>query len=171
MSIISPSNFKGERSIAQVEQQQVSQNVQWFIDKYEPIFLKKLLGDTLYKEFVDGLNEDQILPKWTDLRDGTDLKAMLIDFVYYYYQNNNLTNTGGVGESKIKSDNAIAASPYPKMINAWNEMVNMARLFDLSTDTYPNWNRFYWRKDIDCFVYCHRKCVPDIYEYKNQLGL
>lgn len=145
MSIISPTDFKGERVIAQVENVTVRANVQWFIDKYEPKFLKELLGLDLFTEFEAGLLLDPIPDKWIALRDETDLKQMLVNYIYYWYQRNNATNTGGIGEVKPKSDNAVSISPARKMATSWNEMAEMARLFDLDTATYPQWHRVFWR--------------------------
>lgn len=179
MSIITPIDFKGERVIGQVENATVRANVQWFIDKYEPDFLKKLLGLTLYQEFITGLTPvpvepptipptyEPIDPKWLSLRDETDLKQMLIDYVYYWYQRNNATNTGGVGEVKPKADNANSVSPAQKMVTAWNEMAEMARLFDLDTATYPNWHRVYWR---NWFFGCNWH-LPEIYRNINTMNI
>lgn len=177
MSIITPIDFKGEALIAQIEQ--VFDEVQSFIDKYEPKFLKELLGLTLYQEFIDGITPVEILPptvpptyepidpKWVSLRDETELKSMIVGYVYWFYQANNITSTVGTGEGKLRKDNAAAASPLQKMVYNWNEMVKNARLFDLSTDTYPDWKRVYWR-DWYCGCNWH---LPEIYVYKNQLGL
>lgn len=167
MSIIVPSDFKGENTIAQVGGTVggVSSTVQWYIDKYEPKFLKELLGTDLYNEFIAGLQEDPIPEKWVELRDETDLKQMIIDYVYYYYMQNQATSTAGMSEVKGKTDNATPVNNVTKMIRAWNEMVEMARLFDLSTETYPSWNRVYWR-------HWWRGCgwhLPEIYEFKNSL--
>lgn len=167
MSIIAPIDFKGERAIPQLEEKHNRDNVQWFIDKYEPKFLKELLGATLYSEFVAGLQADPIDPKWIELRDQTDLKTMLIDYVYYWYLRNWATITAGVGEVKGKSDNATQVSPAQKMVTSWNEMATLARFFDLDTTTYPSWNRVYWRSwHVGC-----RWHLPEIYRDINTMNI
>lgn len=167
MSIIVPSDFKGENTIAQIGGTVggVDNTVQGFIDKYEKKFLKELLGTELYEEFVAGLLVQPIDVKWTDLRDTTDLKQMIIDYVYYWYMQNQATSTAGMSEVKGKTDNATPVNNVTKMIRSWNEMVEAARLFDLSTDTYPTWNRVYWR---DWYCGCNWK-LPEIYNFKNSL--
>lgn len=150
-TIVSPNDFKGERTIAQIGSTVggVSNTVQGFIDKYEPKFLKELLGDTLAKEFTEGLAVtpvEDIDPKWIALRDETDLKQMIIDYVYFFYTRNLTTSSAGMGEVKGKTDNATAVNAVNKTESAWNEMAIMARLFDLSTETYPDFKRVYWRR-------------------------
>lgn len=167
MSIIAPIDFKGERTIPQLEQSHVRDNVQWFIDKYEPKFLTELLGATLYGEFKTGLTQQPIDPKWLSLRDETDLKSMIVDYVYYWYIRNWVTITAGVGEVKGKSDNATQVSSADKMVSSWNEMAKMARLFDLNTETYPNWHRVYWR---NWYFGCHWH-LPDIYRDINSMNI
>lgn len=156
MSIIVPNDFKGENTIAQVNGSVggVNSTLQGFIDKYEPKFLRELLGTVLANEFVAGLQEDPIPQKWIELRDETDLKPMLIDYVYYWYIRNEVTSTAGMGEVKGKTDNATRTSSSDKMCRAWNEMYMMARFFDLSTDIYPNFTRQYWRNYYNWFYGC-----------------
>lgn len=167
MSIITPTDFKGQALIAQIEQQDVFDEVQLFIDDYEPIFLKELLGLPLYQQFVDGLAQDPIDPKWISLRDETDIKSMLVFYIYWFYQENNITSTVGTGEGKLKKDNATPANPVQKMVRNWNEMVNQVRIFDLDTTTYPDWHRVYWR-NWWCGCNWH---LPEIYKFKNTLGI
>jgi len=170
MSIVIPSDFKGENTIAQVPANVggVSTTVQDFINKYEKKFLLELLGATLYAEFIAGLalpDIDPLKAKWVALRDETDLKPMIIDYVYYYYMLNQATSTAGIGEVKGKTDNATPVNNMAKMVRSWNEMVGMARLFDLSTTDYPDWNRVYWRHWwFGCGWH-----ISEIYQFKNTL--
>lgn len=167
MSIIVPSDFKGENLIAQVASNvgSVDVTVQSFINKYEKKFLIELLGTELYAEFIAGLEVDPIDPIWTSLRDETDIKPMLIDYIYYWYMVNQATSTAGMSEVKGKTDNATPVNNMAKMVRGWNEMVEMARLFDLSTDDYPDWQRVYWRNWYDGCCW-H---LADIYRFKNTL--
>lgn len=179
MSIIAPTDFKAENTIAQIETLPVRNLVQSFIDKYEPKFLKELLGLTLYQEFITGLTPVPVDPptdpptyepidlKWIALRDETDLKAMIVDYVYVYYLRNVTTSTTGTSEVKAKNNNSTPVNSIDKQVRAWNEMVNMARLFDLSTETYPNWHRVYWRN----WWYGCNWHLPEIYKYDNSLGI
>lgn len=55
MSIVALSDFKGEIVIAQATVSPVNENVQWFIDKYEPKYLRELLGSDFAALFIAGL--------------------------------------------------------------------------------------------------------------------
>lgn len=54
--LIDKSYFVGDLDIPNTGDLPVSERVTWFIQKYEPMFLEKLLGYPLYKVFVAGLN-------------------------------------------------------------------------------------------------------------------
>lgn len=151
-TIITPFDFIGENAIAQVQiVTAVEENLQWFINKYEPKFLKILLGDDLYQEFITGL---AVLPtpdqKWLDLRDNTDIKPMLIDYIYYWYTKNDVTHTTGTAEVMAKNENSTITNRADKMARAWNEMVSMAMPFTVDKTIYPSYvepakhHDFYW---------------------------
>lgn len=55
MSFIDASYFVGELEIPNTADQPVTERIDWFIQKYEPIFLQHLLGYPLYKAFVQGV--------------------------------------------------------------------------------------------------------------------
>lgn len=162
-SIIQPSDFKGENLIPDMNI--VAQNVQSFIDKYEPIFLRKLLGAELYTAYVADPSE----VRFTDLL--PYVKLAIVDYVYWQYQQFQNTQTFGAGEGKSQKQNATNASVYPKMVRAWNEMVDYNRetnkyLKD-NAATYPEYTivvPMYWE-------YWHECDRPEIYRYKNSLGL
>lgn len=56
MSFIDTSYFVGELNIPNTDQAAVLQRLTWFIAKYEPEFLRKLMGYPLYKAFLAGIN-------------------------------------------------------------------------------------------------------------------
>lgn len=70
MSFINASYFFGNLQVAQLNHKSVTDNLQWFIDYYEPEFLSKTLGVELADAFIAGLSEDPIDSKWLFLRDG-----------------------------------------------------------------------------------------------------
>jgi len=170
MSIITYTDFKGEQNVAGTENIGTRENLQTFIDKYEPKFLDILLGSVLYQEFVSGLavvEPETILPKWIALRDEFGLKEMLVCYVYYWYTQNNTTLTAGTGEVKPNNENSVAAQSWDKQVKAWNEMASMTRLFDLDTEVYPEFVRTWWRN----YDYWHYGCpVNEIFYFKNTLN-
>jgi hypothetical protein len=168
MSIIVPNDYSGgEQAIAQLSNSGVRENVQAFIDEYEPIFLKELLGTALANEFIAGLAVEPIDPKWLSLRDETDLKPALKSYIYFYYMENLTTTTAGTSEVKTANENSNPASNWDKNVKAWNKMVKITRVFDLSTDDYPDYVRPYW----GFYSYWWPQCpIKEIYYYKNSLN-
>ena len=257
MSIITIADFKGERNIAGTENSGTRENLQFFIDKYEPKFLKKLLGSALANEFIAGItlvnldevglttvsptftgadidangevqvytenfnfkrllsvhvNGEQItgsgynilngkvnglggfygttvpikftfvssnapigdeviavpgdiLPKWLYILNDTDLKPMLVDYIYYWYIRNEVTLTATIGEVSSKGENSVRASSVDKQVSSWNEMVEMARAFDLDVAIYPDFVKG-WAK----YLWCHSE-RSDIFYPINSLNI
>ena len=130
-------------------------NLMNFILKYEKEFLKRLLGDDFYDEFVAGVEAEE--SKWTDLYDqiyttetqtiGDDSYTLYIspsaNYVYYHYMRNNQSVTMFSGEAKAKFENAEAASNLSKMVQAYNKMVDMIddlwEWLDDNIATYTTW--------------------------------
>lgn len=179
MSIITPADFKAQNAIAQRELPHVAALIQEFIDKYEPMFLKKLLGLTLYDQFVTGLIPIPVEPPtdpvtyepipeiWLALRDDMDLKPMIVNYVYFWYMENANTSTTGSSEVKAKNENSVPVSNWDKRVRAWNEMAALVRLFDLSTVDYPDYVRPYWARYSCWFKNCG---IDEIFYYKNTLN-
>lgn len=76
---------------------------------------------------------------------GTGLikRSAIANYVYCTYQRAQATLTGGVGEGKPVSQNAIAASPGYKIHTAWNDMVRMnmemVSFMYAGRDIYTEW--------------------------------
>lgn len=170
MSIITPSIFIAEIAIPQKDNYFMNGgNLQEFIDKYEKRFMIELFGVTFYNEIIAGLGEDPVPEKWQQLVNETDLKEMIANYVYYYWKRDETTQSAGTSEVKTKTDNATSVNSIDKQVRAWNEMVRMVRLFDLSTVTYPNFVRRYWRR-YDWSYWFEGCGLPEIYFYINSLG-
>lgn len=169
MTILKPSDFNGgEQAIADLSNEGARQNLQVFIDEYEIVFLRELLGLSLANEFYAGLQEDPIDQKWIDLRDTTDIKSMLKCYVYYWFIRNKITLTTGTGEVKPANENSYVTSAGEKLTRAWNKMSRNARLFDLSLTDYPTYYRPYWRCYYSWFYGCG---VSEIYYPINTMNI
>lgn len=112
------------------------------ITRYEPVVLKRLLGYELWKlveAYDSGSPQQRILDlvegkeytvdyngrtqtiKWNGLIN--DEKVSLIAFyVYFWWQKNNYTTTGNLGESINKVEDSIRVSPNQKMGSSWVEL-------------------------------------------------
>ena len=70
-------------------------------------------------------------------------RSMIANYVYYHWMLNEASQTGMVGESQVKTENATRTSPEDKMVYAWNEMVDKAHglqcWLDKNKETYPEW--------------------------------
>lgn len=150
----------GEVYVGQIDSADVRANLAWFRVKYEKDYLLKVLGKTLYDSFMAGLSADPIITKWATLK--TKVTPALVCYIYYYYQENEITNTVGAGEAKPAIKNAMLASANGKMVRAWNEMVNetcdLIEWLDDNVADYPHPDQY--RCDYDILT-----------EYMNQFNL
>lgn len=130
MQLIDVSYFVGEIFISGLENTvaQTGSQILGFIKKYEAKYLKELLGETLYSEFVAGMSAEPIEQKWVDLadklRDAETKESPIANYVYYWWKRNEVTDSVGIGEVKPQAENASPASAVHKMVRAWNEMVD-----------------------------------------------
>jgi hypothetical protein len=151
-----------------------------YIEKYEPKFIKDLLGNDLYIAYLSDPEAERFVNLIPYLR------PAIVDYVFYYYIEDNGGNMlfgSGVGNSK--KQNAVTSSPWPLMVKAWNEMVDYNKetnkfLDDNKTD-YPEyktplpswyfWNGFYPLFDWNWYSWYGCHLIPGIYKLKNGLGL
>lgn len=108
-------------------------------------FLNLLLGNDLYLQLIqwyavnpaDTTNNFYYLlngksfsyygrnTNWIGLTNSVLKLSPLANYVYYYKQAANTTQTTSPGEAKVKSQNADSASAIVKMCEAWNKMAEM----------------------------------------------
>ncbi|MDR1340827.1 MAG: hypothetical protein LBK58_12350 [Prevotellaceae bacterium] len=117
--------FEGEIMIGQLESPPVQESVQWFIDRYEPVFLREQLGVALYMEFVDGLSRESVEDKWITLKDMMEYPAA--EYIYCKYMRNQSMETSGVGAVLTDVDTARRVSPWEKIVHAWNDMIDLTQ--------------------------------------------
>lgn len=109
-----------------------------------------------------GLVETVVAPVEEDLEADPVVQAVagqyqsfIANYIYYWYQRFNLSQSTGIGEVKTNAENATNADASHKMVTAWNEMVDWIKelidFLDSDTDSlYPEW------LDADRFVICRR---------------
>jgi hypothetical protein len=92
---------------------------------------------------------------------GTNKKSLIANYVYYWYQRNNHTQTATTSEVKPANENATVASPAVKMVRAWNEMSSwvwdLVDYLDAKKDDYTQW--------ADQDVYCMLRKYRPINEF------
>lgn len=154
--LVTDKYFKGELLIPNLESNGLGisgsiclaniQTLDDLINKYEPLFLTKLLGNTLCDEFLKGIGEPEPLTKWQLLKEmlvNEDKHlSPIANYVYYWFMRNEATKTTGVGETVGQANNAAIVSADAKMIRAWNEMTDsltaIVSFLDAHRADYPD---------------------------------
>jgi len=153
MQLIDVSYFIGEINIANTDQQPVSERLEYFIRQYEKRFLSALLGSVVAAQFKVELAKPagQIPQIWIDLKNilvnEEDRTSPIANYVYKFYQFNSQTSSVGLGEAKPKAENATMESVVPKVIWAWNLMV------DWLIDNREWFIDFYLTNDLTGYYY------------------
>lgn len=143
----------------------VAEELDNFIAKYEPQFLRYALGFELYQAFKAGY-VDPKPQRWVDLVSGVSYtdqggrsylwkglapipdaglkQSPIAMYVYFYFTQNRYTQTAAMGEVSTKNENSVVANPGAKMARAWGEMAEwmreMAYFLNTKRDIYPEWN-------------------------------
>lgn len=129
MSLIDSSYFIGPLTIAQLGQISVEDNLNLFINRAEPQFLEAALGYDLWQDFIEGLQQPIIDPKWLALLNGVKFTSVsnwpnwyagFNMYNWYYWLNSQrsmyfpgfATQTTFVSPSKLSPTiNLIAGNP------------------------------------------------------------
>jgi hypothetical protein len=74
-------------------------------------------------------------------------KSMIANYVYYYWQRNEASQSSGLGEVATKTENSDRVSPDAKMVAAWNELsgwvAELICYLDATSLIYTDWNYIY----------------------------
>ena len=121
----------------------------WMIKKHEVMFLKLMLGDNLYAKYAAAITLAPASGIWHDLNDliyqesSPLYQSPVANYVYFKFWKTNATTTTGTGESVAKVENSDSISIGPKMVAAWNEMVDMIieirTYLNAHTSDYVDW--------------------------------
>ena len=189
--IIDYSYFIGKINLPQTGNTDGRTEVEGFIEIYEPEYLKKALGYDLWKAFTDGITGSGTPDdRWVSLLEGAEFTyngqknywpgfeakpSPISQYVYYRNQEDAAEDTTLTGTSTGKTENATRVSPSPKMIAAWNKMVELNVLLwnyiYANRSLYPEWSTtgyydtWYWPDQVG---HCHRN---ELYTLKNSLDL
>lgn len=191
-NLIDTTYFVNEIAVAQVDFPPVADSLTTFIDKYEPIYLTRILGLQLYNDFIAGLAVVTPDQKWLDLRDGAEFTdscgnlrrwtgftnaqkvSPIAYYVYRQWLNNTAQNTTGSGQAAIETENAVRVNIVPKVNDIWNQMVDLnnllAEFITVNKDDYGTWKPF-----VDNLYYygyqSHYDCPNELFYYLNYLDL
>lgn len=168
-SIVTLDYFVRDIQLANIDASKVGnaasvQKLNLFIQKYEQQCLTKILGYGLYKkvlnessqritdlvygaEFTDLTGNLQI---WRGLVRPSELISLIANYIFFYKEEYDKSNTTGSGTIVVKPDVGMIVSPADKMSKAWNffseETFCMTDFLWIKTNvdgtrTYPEFTR------------------------------
>lgn len=172
MSLIDNTYFyMGVTKVAGIGKEPIDSTLTAYIEQFEPEFLIKALGYTLYNLLITNLTEQRFVDLinggtyvnrhgYTEQYKGLKYSygtgdnvvkfSMIADYVYWYYLRDNAVQVGTTGTSVTATENATRVSPITKQVKAWNDMVKQVRSLDgylhANIITYPEFNY----RDTDC---------------------
>lgn len=143
------------------------ERLNYFILKYEPECLLKILGYKLYKALLfesstritdlvygaEYTNSYGTLKKWDGLVQPTPKISLIANYIYYYFQEASATQTSGVNTNVPKGEASVAVSVGDKMIYAWQFFSReTAKMIDfilnknsVGTAVYPEFTEWQYR--------------------------
>lgn len=171
--IIDTSYFSKRLNLPQLGNALGNQEVEEFIDQYEPEILYKALGYSLAKAFIEDVEESggPTEQRFIDLLDGkaytylgrpyswggfrNDAKlSPIANYVYYKFVENNASNVVLIGTVASTTDNNRNVNPMSQLVYAWNRGVdmlyNLYGFLEANKDVYPEWQErrnlpgWYW---------------------------
>lgn len=173
------SYFYGNLAIPQIGTEKSVQNeVQRFIEQYEPEYLELIFGYAFKKLYDAGIvantsiyldiqngkeytNLATIVLKWKGLVRTTPVASPIANYIYFKYMQYHASYSTGSGGKVINVPSTAHVGDTDKMALAWSEMVEanwQLRDFLLSNrDTYPDYK--------DTFYY------SELYKKINVLGI
>ena len=104
----------------------IKNRIDWYIQRYEPEYMCKLLGEELYKDFLDNGESD----KWVEFKEllvkSNDLAktSPIANYVYFFLVRDSQSAATING---VKKDGDNLVNPQTKMVQAWNDMVYTTR--------------------------------------------
>lgn len=112
----------------------ITEDLTWYIARYEREYLERLLGESMAFEFIEYLDsESEPVDKWENLKShlvidmGKTVKLCpAANYVYYYYLRAHQSDATSTGV-KVDDDDGKLVSASQKMVDAWNDMVRLNR--------------------------------------------
>ena len=103
----------------------IAERINWYINRYEPEYLCKLLGEELYNDFL--VSEESAL--WDEFKklvaDKSARVSPIANYVYFFMVRSDQARATINGVKKDGDENLV--SPNEKLVYAWNDMVAQNR--------------------------------------------
>ena len=107
-----------------------------YILRYEKTFLRKVMGDDMYDDYVVNYANAAYVALVAELRDATNKTSPCADFIWYKYQEDHQTIlTPAGGDKKVQAAGMTPLIDAGKYCKIWNEMVDdLEDYFDFIDD-------------------------------------
>ena len=132
------SYFKGGLHIPNIVGDMEQEFNEDYLIPYEKEILIRVLGERLYWQFIDGLEQSAVLQKWDDLLNGANYlidgeiyywngfvndekDSLITPYVYYNYLQQNTQQLTGLGVSINNKENATEYDPNRKLVWSNNQ--------------------------------------------------
>jgi hypothetical protein len=156
--LIDKSYFKGDISLPVNKKSDVKQlgvgaliqsvgeaNLADYIIKFEAEYLIRLLGETLYENFMAGIAVESPLQIWIDMKEAlthesTTKLSPIAYYVYCFIMEEGQTTSTIKGEKGVKADRTVSVSAAKKVVNAWVWMVRYSGRF--YNWLYEHWDSY-----------------------------
>lgn len=103
-------------------------DIQAYIAKYEPRFLRMLLGS----DVADNIEDYPVIVALLAQSDkGT---SVIAKYVYFYYSRDHMTFNTVAGEKLKNAEKSTRTSPTHRLVRVWNDMVDECRQIIHSID-------------------------------------
>lgn len=160
--LINRSYFQGPLTIGQSDSDAVADELQLFIEDYEPQFLLKLMGRTLYDAFYEGMRGEDPDQRWIKLSRGASFtfdpglsgyggggctqqvefygllsegfSNPIASYVFYWWERFHQVATGGLGKSVQQVVNGVRTNDAHAISAIWNQMGTVILAFYLFID-------------------------------------
>jgi len=165
-------DFEIDINIPNTDETPIANRLQGFIDIYEPEYMTKLLGETLYTDFKAGLLIDPLPAKWQSLQDKISTYQIAV-YIYWHWVRKNTAGLSGFNTAiSPKAENAIVVSPIDDMVFNWNRMVELSRkTVKFIQENNADYGNYYLPNTLNEYYYGWNCDVPDILKHQNSLGL
>lgn len=168
--IIDQTYFILELNVAQTSNFVVSDKLDLFIGRYERFFLSEFFGvelKNLIIEFVGGTNVEERIERLVDgydlVKDGktyewqglrnTEKISPIANYVFARFAEDERSSQTGIGERKSKGENSNQYSADWRVMNAWNNMVDLLEPLKmiLEDGDYPEYDTKAYYEKINRF--------------------
>lgn len=145
-------NYSEGVGISRITQTVNENSLEWYIEKYEPEYLKKLLGEHLYFAFITEIVKEEHDPKWDVLLNMIYRKkdkysfSPAANYVYFNLGRSSKSQITGKGEKLSNVFDSLNVDNVDKLTGIWNDMCDMSdeiQNFICRSDLYyphlPHW--------------------------------